>query len=711
MLRCNAFKLILLLLSSSVYFQAGKIDPLINMMLGSGGSPSRAISASPASKVTMEGGEPRIEVLIKTENGPGEISKIKGLKINSVVQSIVTASIPLSSINELAKLANIKYIEASRKVKLKLDASLSYAGIADINNTYRYKGSGVLVGIVDSGIDFTSKDFCNIDGTTRIKSIWDQTAVPSASFANPAGYSYGVEYNQTALNASLSGGVKVPQTDTIGHGSHVAGIASGNGLATGNLKPSGVYTGAASEADIIVVKTSLYTSTILDGVKYIINMAAALKMPVVINLSIGTQDSPHDGTLVFETALDNLTGAGKIIVVSAGNEGAAKDGKIHFSGTATATSTITVNALSRAFALFSMWYKGGDNISVQVKHGSNYYPALPVTAGGSFLTNTSEGRILIDATEYPSVLNNDNNVIIALDNSTGTSVATGTWELILKGESIPFGGVYDIWATDAGYCNFQDGDTEKTVAAPGTGKKIITAGSFVSKTAWTDVNNNSRSVTGETIGSASSFSSSGPTRDNRKKPDILAPGQMIGSTISKDVYGNDTSKILPDNKHILYAGTSMSAPHVTGLVALLLQKNGNLGTEEVRTALTSTASGLVWNKKDGYGRINGLAAFLSVASFVPPAEALAVTEAFSYPNPAKGKYVNFVYRINRDNATEINFYNLTGSKVSSAANFSTSGLNKYSYDVSKIAPGIYFCQITADGGAIKSKTMKVAIIK
>ena len=689
----------------------GNIDPLINMMFDSKGLPARAMSFNSTANVTLAGTEPVLNVLIKTNNGVDKIAGIKGIKINSVVQNIVTASMPLSSIKELAALKGIEYIEASRKVKPNLDLSLVSANIVPIKNTYNYKGSGILVGVFDSGIDYLCKDFRNVDGTTRIKYIWDQTGTASGSFVSPAGFAYGVEYSQSAINTSISGGTHVPETDAEGHGTHVSGIAAGNGLATGNSKPAGVYAGVASEAEIVFVKANLQNSNVVDGVSYIMQKAAALGKPVVVNLSLGTQDGPHDGTSLFETAIDGLTAPGKIVVASAGNEGSAAGGKIHYSGTATlATSSITVSLVNNIQAYFTMWYKGGSNISVQVKTlGGTVYPASPVQAGSTYSTNTLEGFITIDASSNPNPLNGDNNVIIAVDDSAGPKVATGQWVIIVKGVSLAGGGAYDIWAPSSDYCSFLGYDNDKTLAAPGTCKKVITVGSYTTRTSWQAFDNRTYSISGEVVGTVSSFSSSGPTRDNRHKPEILAPGAMIASSISRD-YSYDTRTIVTDDSHAVMGGTSMAAPHVTGLVALLLQKKKNLSVDEVRTALTSTAFRSSWDKKEGFGLINGVSAFLSITGAIS-SDVIAVTNPYPYPNPARGSYVNLAYTMNADCDTVINFYNLAGVKVSMAANHSTNGFNKYTYDVSKMAPGVYFCQITASGGAVKSKTIKVAIIK
>ena len=162
-------------------------------------------------------------------------------------------------------------------------------------------GTNIILGEVDTGIDWTSSDFKNPDGTTRILNIWDQN-VPGTP---PASFSYGTEWTAAQINAGTC-----THHDIYGHGTHVMGTAAGNGSATGNGQPAFQFMGMAPRADIIVVATDFTTASILDGVNYIFQKAAAAGKNAVVNLSLGTQYGAHDGSEVFDTAIDAMTRLG-----------------------------------------------------------------------------------------------------------------------------------------------------------------------------------------------------------------------------------------------------------------------------------------------------------------------------------------------------------------------------------------------------------------
>jgi subtilisin family serine protease len=254
-------------------------------------------------------------------------------------------------------------------------------GVGDITGQ---TGEGVVVGIVDSGVDLGHADLRRADGSTRIVSLWDQS---NDGGTPPGGFTYGTEWDSTAINAGTA-----TQTDTDGHGTHVITTAAGNGRATGNGQPAGTYVGVAPKADVIAVKTTYAATAIVDGVKYIFLKAAALGKNAVVNLSLGTQAGPHDGTYGFDTLIDALTGPGKIVVASAGNR---QDDDIHGRltlGAAQADSmTLNVPTYSRNtgtdndYLLFSGWYPGLDNVNVTVRSPNGHVvgPTIELTARSS----------------------------------------------------------------------------------------------------------------------------------------------------------------------------------------------------------------------------------------------------------------------------------------------------------------------------------------
>ena len=226
-------------------------------------------------------------------------------------------------------------------------------------------GAGTVVGVVDTGVDITNQDFMTSQGT-RIVDLWDQPACPvpqevngpyscPVQPANSQGYTYGAECSQSMLESGTCGiqfqeeccgrvfsygatcedpiaGAfpnQLPEEDCDGHGTDVAGIAASNGRAA----PAGTYIGVAPSADLVIVKSDDSLSDVIDGVAYVFKVAAARGEPASVNLSLGTNEGPHDGTDMFESMLDALTGPGKLLSVSGGNE-ATNNSTYHYHASA-----------------------------------------------------------------------------------------------------------------------------------------------------------------------------------------------------------------------------------------------------------------------------------------------------------------------------------------------------------------------------------------
>ena len=165
----------------------------------------------------------------------------------------------------------------------------------------------MLVGDVDTGVDYGHGDFDDAAGNTRLVNIWDQTVNGAA----PAGYGYGTEWSSAQIDANTC-----TETDLNGHGTHVLGTIGGDGSQTGYGFAPFTYAGMAPKADLIMVKTTSYTTAILDGVQYIFQRATALGRNCVVNLSLGSQYGPHDGSSAFESGLNALCGPGRIVVIA-----------------------------------------------------------------------------------------------------------------------------------------------------------------------------------------------------------------------------------------------------------------------------------------------------------------------------------------------------------------------------------------------------------
>ena len=298
---------------------------------------------------------PRVRVLVQHSGDVADLER-EGVEITSTAGDVVAGLVSLDRVDALAQVATVSRIESSYPLTSELDVSVPEIH-ADLVHTGPpgHRGTGVIVGIIDlTGVDWQHDDFRQQDGTSRILRIWDQSLSPQGAEQKPTGFNYGVEYTKSDIDAALTSAnptqiVRHEDSDTDGHGTHVAGIAAGDGSVAGNNQPAFTYVGVAPEADIIVVKNTKGTSPLggtlalgdsvntLDAINYIFNQAATLNRPVVINMSEGGNVGPHDGSSVLERGIDNLLGGrGRAFVKSAGNEATSNR---HAAGTVAAGAT------------------------------------------------------------------------------------------------------------------------------------------------------------------------------------------------------------------------------------------------------------------------------------------------------------------------------------------------------------------------------------
>ena len=574
-----------------------------------------------------------VPIFLKTNSVTSTINIIttyKG-KIETVTGDIITADVPVTSIKEIALSPEIIYVDASTISELKIDVSRLEAKVDLLHSgsgiSRSYKGNNVVVGVLDSGIDWTHPDFKNTGGS-RIKYLWDM----SGSSNPPSGYDYGTEYTKAQLDANQC--QEIDADDGHGHGTHVSGTAAGNGSALSN------YIGMAPESDIVFVKgfrtsPGFANTDVVNGCSYIFQKAQQLGKPSVINLSLGGHFGPHDGTTLYEQALSNLTGNGKIIVAAAGNEGSST---IHLSYSTAGTSYS--DAYETFFELYDgtpilladMWYTGG-NISVGlaaynpsdgsiIGYTNGITPGQKIEDVAFTVNSTTYGYVTIDATGVNNPNNNSNEVLVLIDSHNDQINITNVWWSLYTYGS----GTFDAWAVSGGIFStynaqswFKPGDSEKTIGSPGSSSKVICIGSYVTKDHWVDLNGVTQYQPGSpTIGAISSFSSIGPTRDGRIKPDLVAPGEVIVAPYSSFLTQTPPENILLGGKYQKMQGTSMASPHVTGVVALMLEKNGSLNYDQAVTILKNTTkkdsyTGTSPNNIYGNGKLDAYNAFLNTS--------------------------------------------------------------------------------------------------
>ncbi|MCW3124814.1 MAG: peptidase and in kexin sedolisin [Bacteroidetes bacterium] len=532
------------------------------------------------------------------------------------------------------------------RIQNNIDSAL--LGVAPL--TQAYKGTGVLVGIIDGGIYFRHKDFRQLNGNTRIRYIWDQA---DSSGTRPGSYNYGSEWDSASINAGTCGH-KEPSGDQ-GHGTSVAGIAAGNGLSwnTGDAYLKGRYVGTAPEANIAVVRVDNnrpdYLATVADAVHYIFTKADELGMPCVINTSIGTYYGPHDGSEPSVGVMENLLDAhhGRVIVAAAGNGGNVKH---HLSYQLTSPDSswtwFTYNTTTHQ-VYFDLWADtaqfrnanfalGCDNSSTGAYRGrtryfnavTDFHPAANQTIEiDDTLFNNAHDTILglygIAVTAYQGLYHVE---FFALP-----TITADLWRLETKGQ-----GTFDLWASKsligtsnfaalgnpALWPNYRFPDTIKTIVSGWQcSDKVITVANYYNRAGYRDIDSNYVNL-GVQPGALSVTSSIGPTRDGRTKPDIAATGDVVTTTgdstyVSLLSGGGNRFKVSLGGKHVRDGGTSMASPIVAGIAALYLQEHPTASYSEVKSVIQNTAKKDTFtstvnipNTRFGWGKVNGYQALL-----------------------------------------------------------------------------------------------------
>jgi len=492
------------------------------------------------------------QILVKYNGDIQRVAAEQAGVAQIISEQYAVLTVPPANINNLLLYTEVEYMETPKRMIYNIESSMQASCIKDVQNNppYNLRGEGVLLAIIDSGINYAHPDFRNEDGTTRINAIWDQTI----SGNPPVGYQIGTEYTRQQINLALEAPTKelqqqiVPSRDTVGHGTHVAGIAGGNGRAS-----DGRNVGAAPGSEFIIVKLGrpgfeafVRNIEIMLAVRYVIDQATALAKPISINISIGMNEGPHDGNALLEQYLDNASTLWKTnISVGSGNEG---EGRNHTSGTVTEGGATEFQFQIGANVFIynlSVWKSFIDEFQFEVIDPAGNRTPLILYAQGP--VQYILGNTKVYATfAGPSPLNGDEEFavfLIAIDNRPITS---GAWTIVIHGKSV-IDGRYDAWGPTTevvGQNSFMLRPIpETTLTTPSSARLVISVGAY-------------NSVTGQ----MAVFSGRGYGRnDSVIKPDLVAPGVNILSA-SYTGYG-----------YRILSGTSMATPHVTGGVALLME--------------------------------------------------------------------------------------------------------------------------------------------
>ena len=643
---------------------------------------------------------------------------------------IAAIRIPLNRVSELASFPSIERIEDNDlKLQPLNDQMILNSHTLEVHNGWNlpqaYDGSGVIVGIIDEGIDFTHPDFRNIDGTTRLKYVWDQTIAGTALSPQPFGY--GKEFVGSQIDTSTE------HFDAVfSHGSHVAGIACGNGLALNN------YKGVAPGANIIVVKMNLsvnddnFLSSLVDAVRYIYFKADSLGEPAVINVSLGTYLGSHDARDIQAQAIESIITEknGRALVCAAGNLGHAP---IHLGYNASSDTSMTWLQYSGSTMSIQLWGDTADFENIRFSMGiDRVQPDTKLLDATNFSNVTPFVGLDIKDTLYSAAGNRLGIVRMTGDYRFGSyslqfDITTDSSVNIVSGDTSRYlwrlratgNGRMDGWSGDMVFDNLPDSISfppiryykkpdlnQNIVSSFSCSDKVITVGAFTNRNYYTNVN--------FTVTSAPSFqpgqrwvqSSKGPTRDNRIKPDVMAAGDWVLSCGTHYelplLTAVDPLKVAAGGKHKRSSGTSMSSPVVCGIGALYFQRYPNASWLDFKTALLACADKDTFtgfNLPDntwGYGKAN---AYNTVKGCAVGLNDPSKEEAMllSYPNPMTD-HTYFQYHLGasaRPADLSLVIFDAVGKKVKQIALQQSSG--EIRMEREDLAGGVYLFSLTSHG--------------
>ena len=549
--------------------------------------------------------ETRSWELIVKYHGSLDRLREQNIVVEELIAGYAILTVPEALVDMVSDTPEIEYVEKPKRFYYGQTFPAGTSCFPPVTmRTPFLNGGGVLLAVLDSGITWDLEVFRKADGSTRIRYLWDQTVSEEMGDVKygkmPDGFSIGTEYTAEEINAALQMHTwdryrLIPSRDLSGHGTAVAGIAAGRSA-------DGLYTGAAPEAELIIVKLGLpreegfpRTTEIMRGVTYALWKARQLNMPLVINLSFGNSYGSHDGSSLLERFLDNASEIGKtVICVGSGNEGAARG---HFAGNITRDSRVelAVGNYERSLNI-QLWKNYSDVFRIRLQSPGGEEAELTTNIqGGKYTLKLEQTRILVYLGEpLPYAVAQE--IYLEMIPVTGSYINAGIWTIRLEPVMTVTGQYYLYLPAGNGRgdsTGFYRSTPQVTLTVPSTAAKVITVGAYdpVYDT-YADFSGRGYADSTRTIGVAAA---------GLTKPDLVAPGVNIQAP---DVYGTFTPT----------TGTSFATPIVSGAAALLMEwgiVRGNdpfLYGEKIKAYLRKGARPLRGemeypNDRVGYGRL------------------------------------------------------------------------------------------------------------
>lgn len=495
------------------------------------------------------------ELIVKYHGSLQALESV-GIVIEYLIAGYAILTVPENLVDSVVELEEIEYVEKPKRYFYSQIGPTDGSCLSQVTVREPFlSGRGVLLAVLDSGIDYSRSDFRKANGDTRIRFLWDQTL----QGAPPEGFSMGVEFSGEQINRALQASSLreqyelVPSRDVSGHGTAVAGIAAAS------VNAENGYRGVASQADLLVVKLGVpdtqgfpRTTEIMRGITYALKKANELQMPLVMNLSFGNNYGAHDGSSLLERFLDNAAEIGRTVVcVGSGNEGNAAG---HVAGNVEDVTEIELAVADYEQNLsIQLWKNYSDIYRVILRSpGGEEAPLSTDIEGGKYTLNLEQTKILVYLGE-PAPYATAQEIYLDMIPDGRPYINSGIWTIIIEPVTVVTGQYY-LYLSGSAVRNQATGfyrpTPQVTLTIPSTAAKVITVGAYDSiYDSYADFSGRGYADIDRTIGVVAA---------GLAKPDLVAPG--VGIT-APDIYGGYTS----------VTGTSFATPIVSGSAALLME--------------------------------------------------------------------------------------------------------------------------------------------